>query len=392
MFYQEKLLFAGTTEHNYRIPSLVAAKDGTILAFCNDRKTTLIDHAENTALVCARKKAGQEWEEVYAITDIPGWTCMLGSALYDRDTDTVFCSAERVIPRDEFGTYTDEEIRALQEKMRAESERQGVLCGQILFKTRDGGDTWAEETMQIRQRDFVTADGKTMQIGGACHGSAHGIQLRHGAHKGRLLCPSRIFTGRYSTWDEAIRCCYNNSVFSDDHGRTWQASSPVQQGTGEGTLIERCDGSILYNSRGMFRNQKRYLAASYDGGETYGEFREDDFLYEEKSIGCNASFLQVEKEDLPELPQGVQAITLFANPRAEKRENMTVCVSFDEGATWPRTKTIWAGGSAYSSLDYDPVSRHFFLLYEKGETAENPYQYGLAVAEFDLQWLLQTEE
>lgn len=134
-----------------------------------------------------------------------------------------------------------------------------------------------------------------LRIGGFCHGSAHGIQLRHGPYAGRLLCPSRIFTDRYTTWEEAVLCCFNNSIYSDDHGRTWHASAPVQQGTGEGTLIEDGNGVIHYNSRGMMRNQKRYLATSTDAGKTYGDFRCAEFLFEEKRMGCNASFMRVEK-------------------------------------------------------------------------------------------------
>ena len=86
------------------------------------------------------------------------------------------------------------------------------------------------------------------------------------------------------------------------------------------------------------RDQKRYLALSTDGGETYGDFRADDFLIEEKSLGCNASFLRVEREDLPAeaqalLPEEADSVTVFVNPRSDKRNTLTACVSFDSGET-----------------------------------------------------------
>ena len=114
------------------------------------------------------------------------------------------------------------------------------------------------------------------------------------------------------------------------------------------------------------------------------------FLLEESQIGCSASLLRADAEDHPSfsrLPGNAQSVTLFGNPRAATRTNMTVCCSFDEGKTWSHTRQIWSGPSAYSSLTVSPVTGHFFLLYEKGYT-QNPYEAGIAIAEFDLEWLL----
>jgi len=389
MFCHECTLFASGGRSNYRIPSIITTKNGTLLAFCNDRKDSLSDHAEETALVYARKLPGKSWEPVTTLSGIPGWCCMIGSAVYDADTDTAFCTVSRnPVARNEFGTFSDEEIAAMEARAEQKARELGIPKGDILFQTSDGAQTWSEAPIRLLPRPFTSPEGKQLAIGGSCHGSAAGIQLKHGTHKGRLLCPSRIFTGRYTTWEEAILCCFNNSIYSDDHGKTWHASAPVQQGTGEGTLIEDENGTIHYNSRGMHRDQKRYLATSADGGQTYQDFRTADFLYEEISIGCNASFLRVERDLLPALPAGCDSITLFANPRSKDRSNMTICISYDSGQTWSGTKTVWSGGSAYSSLAYDAVSQHFFLLYEKGESAQNPYEYGISLLEFDLDWLL----
>ena len=111
-------------------------------------------------------------------------------------------------------------------------------------------------------------------------------------------------------------------------------------------------------------------------------------------MGCNASFLRVELADLPDtacLPSGARDVTVFCNPRADTRTRMTACVSFDAGAHFFEARVIFDGPAAYSSLDYDKKSGHFFLLYEKGDPQKGskPYTEGLAVAEFDLEWLLQ---
>ena len=401
MYSKETMVFVSGGRSNYRIPSMVATKDGTVLAFCNDRKDSLDDHAEEVALVCARKKPGAEWEPVRTLTGFPGWSCGIGSAVYDADTDTVFLSGGRApVAKQEFGEYTQEELDAIERETQRRERELGIRRGGFLLSSKDGGETWVERDFVVNERTMKMEDGTEQKLDNSghgnasgCHGCAHGIQLRYGEHKGRLLCPSRTFTGEYNTWDGLRAHGHNNAIYSDDHGETWTASDLVQAGTGEGALIERGDGSILYNSRAYFWDSKRYLAVSRDGGETYSEFSTDDFLLEVEFSGCNASFLRVAREDFKDvslLPEGADSVTVFVNPRCkDARANLTACISFDEGKTWSKTKTIWNKMAAYSSLEYSVAEQKFYLLYEKGE--QNPYEFGLDVLEFDLEWLLNEE-
>lgn len=386
MYMKEELIFATGGRSNYRIPSIVAGNNGTIFAFCNDRKETVADDSDETALVCVRKKPGKDWEPVRTLMNIPDWACTIGSAVYDAVTDCVMCSVWRIPKqKNEFAEYTEEELAEIERRER----KLGMKGGQFLLWTMDAGETWQERPLAIEPATYTHWDGTVAQIGGQCHGCEHGIQLRHGQHRGRLLCPSRTQIGNYTSWESLRKSCYNNSIYSDDHGVTWKASTPVQLATGEGALIENGDGTITYNSRAYFQDQKRYLATSTDGGATYGDFRTDDFLMEEKNIGCNASFLRVEREDIKEvslLPKDADAITVFCNPRSKTRDHMTACISFDDGKTWEKTKRIYEGPCAYSSLTFSVADQHFYLLYERGKSFPN--DQGIVVAEFDLEWLL----
>lgn len=309
---------------------------------------------------------------------------MINNAVYDSITDTVFCGFTRKISRNEFGDYSQEELKRLDEKEKAMAEKGGLVFGNLLLCSTDDGMTWTEQPMICQPT--VMPNGRT--FAGWGHGGGPGVQLKHGPNAGRLLCPGRFMTGRYTTWEELQIYCYNNTLYSDDHGKTWVSGNPVQQGTGEGTLIERGDGSILYNSRAYFGDHKRYLATSTDGGASFGDFRTDDFLMEPHG-GCNACLLRVERQELadPELlPPEADAITLFSNTRSVNREKMTICVSFDDGKTWQHTKLVWPGPCAYSAMTYNAADHHFCLLYENGETG--CYEFGLTAAEFDLEWLL----
>lgn len=398
MFFEETNVFASGGASNYRIPSLVVTNDGTVLAFCNDRVGTLKDYADEVALVCAVKKPGKPWSEVRVLSHLPCWSCHIGSAVYDDIADKVIVTFQRSpVAKNEFGKYTAEELAELerkkQEAIRLAAEK-GITAGSRRLISVDSGESFTEEAHEVQKAIQTHWDGTQHPVGGSGHGSAHGIRLRHGRHAGRLLCPTRTKIGEYNDWIKIRECVYNNAIYSDDHGKTWYASQCVQVGTGEGTLVERCDGTILYNSRAYFCDGKRYLAVSNDGGETYEKFTTDDFLLEETRIGCNASFLRVELSDIRDrtsLPENAKDVTVFCNPRSETRRRMTACVSFDSGDHWQGEKVIFDGPCAYSSLDYDKKSGHFFLLYEKGDDAKgnSPYTEGLCVAEFDLEWLLE---
>ena len=51
----DTVLFPSAGRSNYRIPSIVVTNRGTILAFVNDRRDTLSDHAQESWLVMRRK-------------------------------------------------------------------------------------------------------------------------------------------------------------------------------------------------------------------------------------------------------------------------------------------------------------------------------------------------
>ncbi len=392
MYYKEQLLFTSGGRSNYRIPSIITTNNGTVLAFCNDRKDSLKDHAIDTVLVFAKKELGGEWSKPITLMEHEGVCYLTGSAVHDAVTDTSFVFFLSKFARDEFGKLSPEEIELLKKEDELHAKELGIELGDFQLSSVDGGKNWSCEKMSVEPYVFTHIDGNTVTAGTFTHGGAHGIQLKHGKYQGRLLCPSRIFAGRYENWVDIRNYVYNNAMYSDDHGKTWKISAPVQLGTGEGTLIETGNGDILYNSRAYFGDGKRYLATSTDGGATFGNFTTDDFLEEEKRMGCNASFLRVERDELGAelaekfLPEASDAITIFIAPRAETRRNMTACVSFDDGKSWKVAKTFYEEACAYSSLVFSPTEKLFYLIYEKGTV--KPYSLGISAAEFDIEWLL----
>lgn len=370
MYFQEKILFGNAGRAHFRIPSAITTKKGTVVLFCNNRLDTSADNAPEKDLVMCRKEVNGEWGDVVTLVTHVGFSCDIGSAVYDAETDKIMCFVGKSIGTDEG---------------RAAAERGEVIPGTYIIESTDDGLTWNERKVDVLPNKF----GKV----GGTHGSSAGITLKHGPHAGRLLLPARY---SYAS-GEAIPCLqeshHNCAIYSDDHGLTWQTGGEVQVGTGEGTLAELDDGTIYYNSRAYFFDGWRRIAYSHDSGESFEDFQNDPILTE-AVFGVNASLLHVNEDG--------KTMLLFANPdafepmenpddapwkyMAKQRSNMTVRLSWDEGKTWPVSKVVFPGMAAYSSLTYCPDTKRFFLLYENG--VEKHCYERLTIAEFDLEWLL----
>ena len=135
MYCANDLIFHSQGMSNYRIPTIVTTKHGTVLAFCSDRRGTLADHADEKTVVLRRKPAGGGWEAERTLLSLPGWDCNIGAAVYDAETDTVFlevCREATAIK--EFGDYTPEELAALKAEAEAKAAAAGILHGWFFLR------------------------------------------------------------------------------------------------------------------------------------------------------------------------------------------------------------------------------------------------------------------
>jgi sialidase-1 len=218
----------------------------------------------------------------------------------------------------------------------------------------------------------------------------HGITLRHGKHKGRLLRPSRWYAGKNerARWPQH----YTNAIYSADGGKTWQASEPFPaMGTGEATVAELSDGRIYYNSRRHWAEpganpRRRWTAFSEDGGATWKDLAICQVLPDGDQIrdyGLMAGLVR--------LPVGGRDILIFSNIESPKgRHHGTVWASFDGGRTWPIKRLVYEGAFAYSSLAAGRPGTAsdgwIYLLFEGGPKG------GASVARFNLSWILDGEK
>lgn len=378
--YQFMPLFESNEVSNYRIPSLVITMHGTVIAFCNDRRNDIGDRSPEHWVCCRRCEVSKEFEDTVVIFGRPDWSCMLGAAFYDAQKDKILCLFSRK-PNSPAAIAAYEAL--------PESERPSV--GFCIAESVDDGKTFIVRDVDIAPN----AEGQR----GSTHGSAAGIQLKHGPYAGRLIASGRYHVEPqnskedFENKDRLRTSHWNCSVYSDDHGQTWHTGGRVQTGTGEGALMELCDGRIVLNSRAYFNDGRRRVAWSSDGGITFGSFQLANDLTEIAG-GVNAAMVTAKLPDESEIcvytsvnnrrQQLIDRDFTWQNPR----RNVSAWVSYDGGMTWPHVRTIYAGPSAYNSLAFDEVRNRFAMLIEYGFEGETCYQRGIGIAFFTPDWLL----
>lgn len=339
-------VFAGGRDgyHTYRIPALVSTARGTLLAFVEGRKDGRGDHGDIDLLVKRSHDGGRTWTGQAVVHEEGGTqkiTIGNPSPLLDRDTGTLWLPFTRD-NRDVFVTHST-----------------------------DGGLTWAPPV-------DITADVKRPGWGWYATGPGVGIQLRHGPSRGRLIVPADHRERIDGRWVK-----HSHVFLSDDHGRTWRLGGTVAPHTDECQVAELSDGTLVINMRNYWgteggqpeKGARRALAWSRDGGESWSPLAFDEVLVEPV---CQASLLRYRPDT-----RGDRRL-LFANPATpDRRVRLSVRLSPDDGRTWPLSRVLEAGPSAYSSIAVLPDGS-VGVLYERGE--EHPYER-ITLARFGIDWI-----
>lgn len=316
-----------------RFPTVAVAKDGTVLAVWNGLKVRRSEDGGATWGPEIRIGPGFMGGGV-TVNDANGDIFAFGSAGHPPSTDTV-------------------------------------------YRSQDHGKTWSVFDAVIKP----DSKGNKAEM----HMNDHGITLKRGPHKGRIIRPSRFYATKnhHSQWPNH----YTNAIYSDDGGKTWLTSEPFPaNGTGEATIAELSDGRIYYNTRRHWvpegeDNSTRWTAMSDDGGKTW----KDLLMCKELPDGPRDRGYGL-MGGLGRLPVADKDILIFSNVESPAgRHHGTVWASFDGGKTWPLKRLVTEGSFAYSSLDVGrpgTKSEGWIYLFSEAENA------GGEMWRFNLSWLL----
>lgn len=375
-FFQTRPVF--TAEQGgyggYRIPCLVVTKSGKLLAFTEARKTRG-DWAAIDILVRGSTDRGVTWSAPQMLSQVDGpvrKNPLAAAQKRGKPDEVTSNNPVPIVSRD--GTI------------------HLVFC-QEYFRVfyRQSDDDGRTFTKAVEITDQLEPFRKHYDWQVVATGPGHGLQLK----SGRLLVPVWLSTG---TGGNAHHPSVVSTIYSDDQGRTWQCGEIVADETdplkdpSEAMAVELADGQVLLNIRSEANANRRAVAISPDGATNWTRPKFDEALVEPI---CMASIVRVSTQS-----DGGKSRIAFANPdnlrRAKgaespgakrDRKNLSVRLSYDEGQTWPVSKTIEPGASAYSDLAVGPDGS-IYCLYERSDSVDEKIgPPSLVLARFNLEWL-----
>ncbi|MFQ6038195.1 MAG: exo-alpha-sialidase [Candidatus Aminicenantales bacterium] len=351
-YFEETLVFSGGEEGYpvYRIPSVVVAPDGTVLAFCEGRMS-VEDQAENDIVMKRSLDGGKTWEGLRVVAEDGEHSLNNPTAVVLRDTGRVLLMFQRY-------------PRGLSERDVVPGWEGDRVCRSFLMWSDDSGETWSQKrdiTRMVKRPEYVTS---------IASGPGIGIQLHSGRYRGRIVFPFN--QGPWGDWRVY-------AVYSDDGGRTWGYGKVAANGSrglgNEVQFVELLDGTLLLNARSFQGASCRKTAKSFDGGLTWTPLADEPSLVEP---GCQGSILGIHPKGNPG-----KLYLLYSGPAdADARKNGTVFLSPDSGRTWTLKRTLYSGPFAYSCLAVID-EKTYGCLYEK-----DGYRH-LAWARFNLSWIFQ---
>ncbi|WP_246021032.1 sialidase family protein [Arthrobacter echini] len=360
---------------SYRIPALAYLGDGVVLASWDGRPFSAADAPNPNSIVQRRSvDGGRSWGPIQVIAagsvtaggeETPRFGYSDPSYVVDEETGSVFAffvhSKDQGFQGSAFGN---------------DDANRNVISSAVIEST-DGGLTWSQPRLitGVTKPASNPANPQPGDIRGNFATSGEGIQLKYGQYAGRLI---QQYVGD-TVQPNGSRTIQAYSVYSDDHGATWQKGSNVGVQMDENKTVELSDGRVMLNSRDSGGGGYRKVAISTDGGQSYGPVTVDQELPDPTN---NASITRL----FPDAPEGSPDARklLFSNSNSQSsRSNLAVRVSCDDGQTWPSIRGVRSGFAAYSTLERLDEGR-IGLLYESS------YSNGITFAGFDDAWLNYT--
>jgi len=333
----------------YRIPAIIKASNGDILAFAEARKKDCDDFGDIDIVMKRSKNKGKTWSAVEIVVDNGLFKSGDPAPVIDR-FDPEYKKGRLFLLYNN-GTGSETNVRS------GKNVRESLYITSL-----DNGITWSEPvniTTQVHKPyapEFnpeytFKEDWRTI-----ANTPGHAMQFTKGANKKRIYVAANHSVGPKTDKDD-----FNNyrshGFYSDDHGKTWKLTPDIDiPGGNESIATELSDGSLLQNIRYQNKAEKhRIIARSTTGGNSW------DTAYVSKDLPepiCQGSMISVEYKK--------KFYVLFSNPKNQKtRTHMSISSSDDDADTWKYSMLVDEGNSAYSDL-VQLKKNEIGIIYERG--------------------------
>lgn len=291
--------------HSYRIPSLVTTKQGSLILACEARKTSWTDKSPTDIAIKRSNDGGQTWSTTQFVTDgaKDKYAFMDPCLVSDNVTGKIFLFACRW----------------------PESPQDGTANIPYLLTSDDDGISWSTPKTV---NEIIIPGGF---INGFGPGS--GIQMQGDKYKDRLIIPTRQKSAENKS--------RNRTIYSDDHGQTWQIGNEAPR-TGEYQIAETPLNGLYYNLRFAGGRAACY---SSDGGMSWGPDIVDNDLPGTVG-GCQGSVLGADKILIYSGIQGRTAATDGYDDRCK----LTIYRSSSSGYKWGNRQLLYDKAAGYSCI------------------------------------------
>ncbi len=340
----------------FRIPALVRAANGNLLAFCEARQGG--DASEIDLVMKSSSDQGRTWGPLQVIQE---------SETFRQEFTGPPPPITVGNPAPVVDLLDPQHPGRIWMPFTLENDRVFVVFSD------DHGRTWST-------RREITSSVKQPGWGWYATGPVHSIQIARGPHKGRLVIPCDHRIGEAGRDAGKLGA---HTILSDDHGQSWRLGAiddtyddPLN--ANETTVVELNDGRLYFSTRdqnGTARGS-RGEGWSGDGGSTFSltgdtgwkNFRPAPAIIDppvvQSALVRALSKLDGDKRDL----------ILFSGPddngpSGKGRSDMRIRYSIDEAQTWQDGPLLHVGPAAYSDmarLNPNQVG----IVFEAGPTGE----------------------
>ena len=349
------VFISGTEGHkSYRIPSVIAAPNGDLLAIVEGRVNNSGDFGDINLVMKRSTDRGKTWSRLQTLVDNDSLQAGNPAPVVDI-MDPVYPQG-RIFLFYNTGNNHEGEVR------------KGEGLREVWYITStDNGVTWSDPTnitLQVHrpnQPQINPAYNFPEDWRSYANTPGHALQISSGVHRGRIFVAANHSAGEPKS---QFRDYAAHGFYSDDHGKTFKLTETVEtQGSNEATAVNLSDGTVMMN----IRNQRgdiraRIVALSNSGGQRW------DTTYFDMNLPdpvCEGSILSVGKR------KGKNILAFCNAADTVNRDNLTLRISYDEGKTWRKNIVVdkAAPGKERNHTAYSDLvkisDKKIGVLYEK---------------------------
>ena len=313
----------------YRIPAIVKAANGDLLAFCEARQGG--DASEIDLVQKRSTDGGKTWSKLQVVQE---------SDHYYAELQVDVAEITIGNPAPVVDLLDPDHPGRIWMPFTVENDRVFVI------HSDDHGATWSS-------RREITSRVKKDSWGWYATGPVHSIQIQRGPHRGRLVipCDHRHGNDGEDRGDNGV-----HNVISDDHGKTWRLGAiddTYKDGlnSNETTVVELNDGTLYFNTRDQNGDAPgtRGEAWSRDGGDTFESRSEAWQQFRPIAGAIDPPVVQCA------LLRASDDLILFSGPddngpSGKGRSDLRLRLSKDEANSWQDGPLLHTGPAAYSDM------------------------------------------